>query len=100
MTLGTPGEQGNGPNNFTSPSDVAIASNGDVFIADGHNANGNNRVVKYNSRGEFLMTWGETGYAPGQFRARPRQPSDRYLRPRRQPLCNLDSVRAPERNRL
>ncbi len=69
MTLGTPGEAGDGPNHFTSPSDVAVAPNGDVFIADGHNANGNNRVVKYNSRGEFLMTWGETGYAPGQFRA-------------------------------
>ncbi len=25
MTLGTPGEQGDGPNNFTSPSDVAVA---------------------------------------------------------------------------
>ena len=69
MTLGTPGEQGDGPNHFTSPSDVAVASNGDVFIADGHNANGNNRVVKYDSRGEFLMSWGETGYAPGEFRA-------------------------------
>jgi len=69
MTLGTPGQTGDGPDHFTSPSDVAIASNGDVFIADGHNADGNNRVVKYNSRGEFLMAWGETGYAPGQFRA-------------------------------
>ena len=69
MTLGTPGEQGSGPNHFTSPSDVAIAENGDVFIADGHNADGNNRVVKYNSRGEFLMSWGKTGYAPGEFRA-------------------------------
>ncbi|MFL2846237.1 MAG: hypothetical protein ACJZ77_00760 [Pseudohongiellaceae bacterium] len=69
MTLGTPGEEGNDANHFTSPSDVAVASNGDVFIADGHNADGNNRVVKYNSRGEFLLSWGETGYAPGQFRA-------------------------------
>ena len=57
MTLGTPGEAGDGPNHFTSPSDVAVAPNGDVFIADGHNANGNNRVVKYNNRGELLMTW-------------------------------------------
>ena len=36
MTLGTPGEEGDGPNHFTSPSDVAVAPNGDVFIADGH----------------------------------------------------------------
>ena len=69
MVLGTPGEEGGGPDQFTSPSDVAVAANGDVFIADGHNADGNNRVMKYNSRGELLMSWGETGYAPGQFRA-------------------------------
>lgn len=68
MTLGTPGEEGDGPDHLTSPSDVAVAPNGDVFIADGHSAGGNDRVMKFNSRGEFLMSWGETGYAPGQFR--------------------------------
>ena len=103
------------PATSPAPSDVAIASNGDVFIADGHNANGNNRVVKYNSRGEFLMTWGETGYAPGQFRAlhaiairsgrsrvrgRSQQQPDPDLRPGRQPFRHLDAIRAPERNRV
>jgi DNA-binding beta-propeller fold protein YncE len=69
MTLGTAGEEGSGPNHFTSPSDVAVAENGDVFIADGHNDVGNNRVAKYNPRGEFVMSWGETGYGPSEFRA-------------------------------
>ena len=69
MTLGTPGEEGSDHNHLSSPSDVVIANNGDIFVADGHNESGNNRVMKYNSRGEFLMSWGETGYAPGQFRA-------------------------------
>ena len=69
MTLGSPGTEGGGPDHFTAPSDVAIADNGDVFIADGHNNTGNNRVIKYDSRGNYLMEWGRTGYAPGEFRA-------------------------------
>ena len=69
MRLGTPGTPGNSNNHFTSPADVTIADNGDIFIADGHGADGNNRVMKYNSDGEFLMSWGQTGYAPGEFRA-------------------------------
>jgi hypothetical protein len=32
-TLGTPGVQGGGPNQFTSPSDVAVADNGDVYVS-------------------------------------------------------------------
>ena len=68
MILGTGGEEGGGRNHFTSPSDVAIAENGDIFVADGH-GNGNNRVVKFNRRGEFLMSWGQTGYGPGEFRS-------------------------------
>ncbi len=69
MRLGTPGTHGNSTNHFTSPADVAIADNGDIFIADGHNNDGNNRVMKYNRDGEFLMSWGKTGYAPSEFRA-------------------------------
>lgn len=69
LVLGTPGIEGSGHNAFTSPSDVAIAANGDVFIADGHNNTGNNRVVKYTNDGRYLMEWGRTGYAPGEFRA-------------------------------
>ncbi len=68
MTLGTGGEEGGGTDHFTSPSDVAIAQNGDIFVADGHGNTGNNRVVKFNRRGEFLMSWGQTGYGPGEFR--------------------------------
>jgi sugar lactone lactonase YvrE len=69
LTLGTPGVAGSGPYSFNSPSDVVVADNSSVFIADGHNNNGNNRVVKYSRDGEFIMSWGQTGYAPGEFRA-------------------------------
>lgn len=34
MTLGTPGFQGSGNNQFTSPADVVVADNGDIFVAD------------------------------------------------------------------
>jgi DNA-binding beta-propeller fold protein YncE len=68
MVLGTPGEAGSGPNHFDRPSDVVVAANGDVFVADGHSRNGNNRVVKFSSDGTYLKEWGGTGYAPGQFR--------------------------------
>lgn len=69
MVLGTPGEAGNSAYSFNSPSDVAIADNGDIFIADGHNTDGNNRVVKYSGDGTYITSWGSTGYGPGEFRA-------------------------------
>jgi DNA-binding beta-propeller fold protein YncE len=68
MVLGTPGVPGNGPDHLNAPADVAIAANGDIFVADGHGDETNNRVVKFASDGRFLMEWGRTGYAPGEFR--------------------------------
>ena len=46
-----------------------MADNRAVFIADGHNNDGNNRVMKYSIDGQFIMSWGHTGYGPGEFRA-------------------------------
>ncbi len=64
MTLGTPGVAGVGENTFDGPADVAIAANGDIFIADGH---GNDRIVKFSRDGEFLMEWGQEGTLLGEF---------------------------------
>ncbi len=64
MTLGTAGVAGDGPDTFNGPADVAIAPNGDIFVADGH---GNSRVVKFSGDGEFIMAWGSEGTGPGQF---------------------------------
>jgi len=64
MGLGTAGVAGDGPNTFSGPTDIAVAPNGDIFVADGH---GNNRIVKYSSDGEFLMQWGQEGTGPGEF---------------------------------
>ena len=68
MTLGTPGKAGVGNNSFNSPADVVVADNGDIFVADGHGNNTNNRVVKFSQDGTFIKSWGKTGYAPGEFR--------------------------------
>ena len=64
MTLGTAGVAGDGEDTFDGRADVAVAPNGDIFVVDGH---GNNRVVKFNKDGEFVMSWGEAGTGPGQF---------------------------------
>lgn len=69
MRLGIPGKAGKGDYQFNSPADVVIGDNGNIFIADGHNPDGNNRVMVYNKDGEFLRSWGQTGYAPGEFHA-------------------------------
>jgi sugar lactone lactonase YvrE len=68
MTLGEAGVPGSDQYHFKSPSAVAVAANGDIFVADGHGANENNRVVKYSRDGKFIKAWGKTGYGPGEFR--------------------------------
>ena len=68
MRLGTPGKAGNDEKHFNAPSDVVVAANGDIFVADGHGDDTNNRVVKFSRDGKFIKAWGSTGYAPGEFR--------------------------------
>jgi DNA-binding beta-propeller fold protein YncE len=68
LMLGTPGEPGSDTRHFNAPSDVVVADDGTVFVADGHGENTNNRVVKFAADGTFIASWGRTGYAPGEFR--------------------------------
>ncbi len=69
MTLGKSGIAGNGKYEFNSPADIAIADNGNIFIADGHGQDGNNRVMKFSPDGTFIKSWGKTGYGPGEFKS-------------------------------
>jgi len=69
MTLGTPGITGDDSSHFNMPSDVLVAPNGDIFVADGHGGESNARIVKFDSEGNYLMDWGEAGSGPGQFNA-------------------------------
>jgi DNA-binding beta-propeller fold protein YncE len=68
MRLGTAGVAGRTQTTLDQPNDVLVAPNGNIFVADGHPSNGNNRIVKYAPDGAYLMEWGETGTGPGQFR--------------------------------
>jgi DNA-binding beta-propeller fold protein YncE len=67
MTLGQPGSAGSGHDTFNGPSDVLVAPNGDVFVADGHGPGTNARIVKFDSDGHYIKEWGREGAAPGQF---------------------------------
>lgn len=67
MKLGVEGVAANGKTVFNKPSDMLVAPNGDIFIADGHDAGGNNRIVKLSKDGEFIMEWGTTGSGQGEF---------------------------------
>ncbi|MBI4199101.1 MAG: hypothetical protein HY535_01320 [Chloroflexi bacterium] len=51
-----------GPFNF--PTDVAVSTNGDLYVSDGY---GNARVHKFSPQGRLLLSWGEPGDGPGQF---------------------------------
>ena len=69
MTLGKEGVAGTGPDMFDRPTGVAIAPNGDIFVADGHfpNKHDTARVVKFSKDGHFIKSWGRKGAGPGEF---------------------------------
>jgi sugar lactone lactonase YvrE len=68
MTLGKAGVAGDGTDVFSGPSDVVVASNGDIFVADGHIAGTSiGRIVKFSKDGKFIKAWGKRGKGPGEF---------------------------------
>src|SRR5437667_883723 len=68
MTLGKAGVAGGGNDVFSGPCDVAIAQNGDIFVADGHIADVPvNRIMKFSKDGKFIKAWGKRGSGPGEF---------------------------------
>jgi len=46
-----------------SPTNLAVAPNGDIYIADGY---GSSYVLQYNSKGEYIRTFGGPGKEAGQ----------------------------------
>jgi sugar phosphate permease/DNA-binding beta-propeller fold protein YncE len=69
LMLGREGVAGTGADGFDRPTGVAVASNGDIFVSDGHSPNQHNasRVVKFSKDGHFLKEWGRKGSAAGEF---------------------------------
>lgn len=68
MRLGEIGNPGESETQFLRPSDLLVAPDGSLFVVDGHHADGNNRVVKFDAEGNYLLEWGGTGTANGEFR--------------------------------
>jgi len=64
LTIGTPGQKGEGPKLLNMPTDMAIAPNGDVFVSDGY---GNSRVAHFDRNGKFIRAWGSLGTGPKNF---------------------------------
>jgi streptogramin lyase len=67
MTLGKPGVAGATHDTFNAPSDVLVAPNGNIFVADGHGGNTNDRIVVFNKDGQYIKEWGKKGKGPGEF---------------------------------
>lgn len=57
------GSQGSGAGQFSTPTGIAIDSDGNVYIADA----GTNRIQKFSSSGEFILSWGGSGSEDGVF---------------------------------
>jgi streptogramin lyase len=78
LTIGVPGESGAPPERLSEPNDVLIAPDGSVFIGETHSSQYTDdaesptavsRIHKYAADGTYLMSFGEWGYADGQFRS-------------------------------
>jgi DNA-binding beta-propeller fold protein YncE len=68
-TMGKSGTTGYATDRFDGASDVLVAPDGSIFVADGHSDKTNNRILKYDPKGNFLLSWGKLGSGPGEFSA-------------------------------
>ncbi len=69
MIIGKPGVSRAGPDTLLCPTDVAVASNGDIFVTDGHDptpAHYGDRVAKFSKDGKFIKDVATSGSGPGQ----------------------------------
>jgi len=57
------GKKGTEPGEFDCPGGIAVARNGNVYVAD----QTNHRIQVFNVKGKFLLQWGEYGNETGQF---------------------------------
>src|SRR6202521_14579 len=67
MTLGKKGVAGDNTSTdgtLNGPTDVVLAKNGDIFVADGESTN--TRVVKFSKDGKFIKYWGTKGSGQGE----------------------------------
>ncbi|HYC52615.1 MAG TPA: peptidyl-alpha-hydroxyglycine alpha-amidating lyase family protein [Gemmatimonadaceae bacterium] len=67
LVLGKAGG-GREPEYFWQPNAVAIAPNGDIYVAEGHSdaANANARILRFSKDGKFKDAWGKRGNGVGE----------------------------------
>ena len=65
MTLGEPGVTGADHYHYSGVTDIDWDSRGYLYVTDGDRKN--RRVLKYDSKGRFIKTWGSEGQERGQF---------------------------------
>ena len=65
------GEGQNGLDIFDSPTGVAVASNGNIYISEGHGEArpNNSRIMVFTKDGQFIKTFATMGNADGQLRS-------------------------------
>ena len=51
---------------FNGVSDVMVAPDGSIFVADGHSDKTNDRILKYDRNGKFLLQLGQARRRPGR----------------------------------
>jgi DNA-binding beta-propeller fold protein YncE len=52
---------------FTGLNDVIVSPvTGDIFLADGHAMPGNNRIIRFDRTGKFILEWGKPGKADNE----------------------------------
>ncbi len=63
FNIALPVHTGGGPGEFHAPGGVAVAANGDLFVADFYNQ----RIQKFSADGAFLTSFGGQRSGAGQF---------------------------------
>jgi DNA-binding beta-propeller fold protein YncE len=67
MTIGKAGGATGPTECCWQPNDVITNADGEIFIAEGHGQNQNDRIMKFSKDGKFLQAWGTRGSGPMQF---------------------------------
>jgi sugar lactone lactonase YvrE len=80
--IGTPGVAGDPPAALNEPCGIAFASNGEIYISEGHSGQQPKvppgtvgRISVYSDDGGFIRSFGKLGSGPGEFRT----PHDIYI---------------------
>jgi DNA-binding beta-propeller fold protein YncE len=83
LSLGIAGKPGDADGQFNQPNDVVVATDGSIYVSDGHDGQGMTtnaaiaegikrgataRISKFSPDGKFIKSWGKLGVQHGEFR--------------------------------